>query len=93
MLRAFLGLPTKREVGGPRPVKVARVDLLAGEMVWYVHRLSQKLHLLRGQSEKPILDRVLACGRMLSDTYTRASPAQQGLIKCAMCARTLPEDM
>ena len=43
-----------------RPQKVARVKSSANEVAWYVHRVSKKLHLLRGQAEKPIMERVLA---------------------------------
>ena len=75
----------------PRPVKAARVDQSADDVVWYMHRGSKKLRLLRGQSEKPLTDRVLSCGRMLSDTYAKAGQAQQGLGKCVMCARNFQE--
>ena len=96
MLRSLIRRQTEVESEGgsdvaSRPEKAPRLEQPADGVVWYIHRSLKKVHLLRGQSEKPLMDRVLACGRMLSDTCTRASQEQQGMSRCAMCARNFQE--
>ena len=73
------------------PSKRGRVGDAHCELAWFMHRGSKKLHVLRGQMEKPLFDRVLACGRALSDSCTRADSGMLQGDKCVMCARSLSE--
>ena len=72
----------------PRPSKSVKLDSSTNSVSWYMHRRSRMLHLLVGQSERPLLERVLNCGRALSDTCTKVGGEQQGLARCAMCAKS-----
>ena len=72
------------------PAKRCRVEDVPGQRSWFMHRASRKLHLLSGQQEKSVLDRVFACGRAFSDSYTRAFGIMLQNDKCAMCCRGLP---
>ena len=71
-----------------RPSKRGHAEMVSEGVIWYMHRGSKKLHMLRGQEDRMLLDRAFVCGRQWSDAYTRAGPADMMNAKCAMCTRT-----
>ena len=54
------------------------------------HRGSDKVHMLKGQSDRSILEQVLCCGRALTDAYTRIDVPKSGQDRCSVCFRNWP---
>ena len=73
-----------------RPSKRSHAEASSESVIWYMHRGSKKLHMLRGQEDRMLLDRAFVCGRQWSDAYTRAGLADMENAKCATCTRAPP---
>ena len=71
-----------------RPAKRVCTEMPSESIVWYMHRGSRKLHMLKGQEDRGVLDKSFNCGRPWSDAYTRAGSADMTNAKCVMCTRT-----
>ena len=77
------------EAEEPEPKK-ARFDESSDDVLLLRHRVSDKVHMLKGQSDRSILDQVLCCGRPLTDAYTRIDVPRTGQDRCAVCFRHWP---
>ena len=70
--------------------KKPRIDECDDNVLLVRHRVSDKVHVLKGQSDKSILEQVLSCGRALTDAYTRIDVPKSGQDRCAVCFRNWP---
>ena len=83
------GADSSGEAEEPEPKK-ARFDESSDDVLLLRHRVSDKVHMLKGQSDRSILDQVLCCGRPLTDAYTRIDVPRTGQDRCAVCFRHWP---
>ena len=70
--------------------KKPRTEDSSDNVLFVRHRGSDKIHVLRGQSDRSILEQVLSCGRALTDAYTRIDVLSDGQDRCAVCFRNWP---